>query len=68
MDNNKRSPFTGSEIAAAAILSFAYAVVIGIITTLLPALGVGVLTLTVWPILLAVYDYDRITGDEDDGK
>lgn len=65
--SNKRNPFTASEYAAAGILSFAYAVIIGIITTLCAPIGIGALMLTAWPLLLAVYDYDRIMGDGDNG-
>lgn len=66
--NNRRKPFTASEYAAAGILAFTYAVIIGIITTLCAPIGVGVLMLSAWPLLLAVYDYDRIVGDDDDGN
>lgn len=56
---NNKPTFTGSEIAAAGILAFAFAVVIAFIAYHAPIIGAGALALSLWPILLAVYDYDR---------
>lgn len=66
--DKKPAKFTVSEMLAAVILSGAFAVVIGIIITLNAVIGCITLTLCTFPLLLAVYDYDRIVGDPDDGE
>lgn len=65
---SNKPTFTGSEIAAAGILAFAFAVIIAFIAHHAPLIGAGTLMLGLWPILLAVYDYDRTAPkDDNDG-